>query len=46
MSPLTPETDPTVLNRGQMSPASIAADANNLYWSTGDCAINTMAIPK
>jgi hypothetical protein len=30
--------------RAQMAPSSIALDATKVYWSTGDCAINS--IPK
>ncbi|HVZ73435.1 MAG TPA: hypothetical protein VHJ20_13735 [Polyangia bacterium] len=45
-TPLTAGSTAIVLARNQSSPFSIAADANNIYWATKDCAISSMPVPK
>jgi hypothetical protein len=40
--PLEPDQIPTPIARGQLGPRSLATDGKRLYWSTGDCAINTL----
>jgi hypothetical protein len=34
---------PTILARRQAGATSLALDATNVYWSTGDCAVNSVA---
>jgi hypothetical protein len=43
-SPLVANSKPIPIARNQMGVTSIAADANNAYWATGDCAIMTVPI--
>ena len=45
-APLAPDSMTTVIARGQMTPSSMVGNADNLFWATSDCAINTMAVPK
>jgi hypothetical protein len=38
-TPLVPNSTPTLLARGQLTPLAIAVDAKKVYWATGNCAI-------
>ena len=40
-TPYTENSTAIPIARGQDTPSSLALDATNVYWSTGDCAINS-----
>ena len=40
-TPYAPGSTAGVIARGQKAPTSFAVDATRVYWSTGDCAINS-----
>jgi hypothetical protein len=42
-STYSPSSTAVMIARGQLRPHALVTDAKNVYWATGDCAINAIA---